>query len=56
MKDSEVKQLFEKNNALLSGHFLFSSGLHSDTYFQSALILQHPAEAEKLAALSQTRY
>ncbi len=51
MKDSEVKQLFEKNNALLSGHFLLSSGLHSDTYFQSALILQHPAEAEKLAAL-----
>ena len=51
MKDIEVKSLFEKHNALLSGHFLLSSGLHSDTYFQSALILQHPAEAEKLAAL-----
>ena len=51
MKDTEVKELFQKHNALLSGHFLLSSGLHSDTYFQSSLILQHPAEAEKLAGL-----
>jgi orotate phosphoribosyltransferase len=51
MKDTDVKQLFEKHRALLSGHFLLSSGLHSDTYFQSALILQHPAEAEKVAGL-----
>jgi len=51
MKDTEVKELFQKHNALLSGHFLLSSGLHSDTYFQSALILQHPAKAEKLAGL-----
>ena len=49
MTQDEVKKLFEKNKALLNGHFLLSSGLHSDTYFQSALILQHPKEAEKLA-------
>ena len=49
MKDADVKELFQKYSALLSGHFLLSSGLHSDTYFQSALILQHPSEAEKLA-------
>ncbi|MCL2144702.1 MAG: orotate phosphoribosyltransferase [Endomicrobia bacterium] len=49
MDQNEIKELFKKNNALLSGHFLLSSGLHSDTYFQSALILQHPKEAEKLA-------
>lgn len=49
MKPEEIRYLFEKYNALLSGHFLLSSGLHSDTYFQSALILQHPDEAEKLA-------
>ena len=49
MKPEEIRYLFEKHKALLSGHFLLSSGLHSDTYFQSALILQHPAEAEKLA-------
>jgi len=45
----KVKKLFEEKNALLSGHFLLSSGLHSDTYFQSALILQHPADASVLA-------
>jgi len=49
MEQSEVADLFKKNKALLNGHFLLSSGLHSDTYFQSALILQHPKEAEKLA-------
>lgn len=49
MEQNEVKNLFIKNSALLSGHFLLSSGLHSDTYFQSALILQYPDEASKLA-------
>lgn len=49
MKPEEIRYLFEKHSALLSGHFQLSSGLHSDTYFQSALILQHPEEAEKLA-------
>lgn len=49
MEQNKVRELFEKNNALLNGHFLLSSGLHSDTYFQSALILQHPEEAANLA-------
>ncbi len=49
MNQDELKELFRKNNALLTGHFLLSSGLHSDTYFQSALILQYPKEAAKLA-------
>jgi len=49
MTQNEVKELFKKNSALLNGHFKLSSGLHSDTYFQSALILQHPQQAEKLA-------
>lgn len=44
-----MKELFKKHNALLNGHFLLSSGLHSDTYFQSALILQHPHVASVLA-------
>ncbi|MDR1417656.1 MAG: orotate phosphoribosyltransferase [Endomicrobium sp.] len=49
MQQDELKTLFKKNNALLTGHFKLSSGLHSDTYFQSALILQYPKEAEFLA-------
>ncbi|MDR3111905.1 MAG: orotate phosphoribosyltransferase [Elusimicrobiota bacterium] len=48
MEQEEVLKLFRKNKALLSGHFLLSSGLHSATYFQSALLLQDPKTAEKL--------
>ncbi|HBU70114.1 MAG TPA: orotate phosphoribosyltransferase [Elusimicrobia bacterium] len=46
---NDLRKLFEEKKALLNGHFLLSSGLHSDTYFQSALILQYPDTAEKLA-------
>jgi orotate phosphoribosyltransferase len=49
MNQNEVRELFQKNKALLNGHFLLSSGLHSDTYFQSALLLQYPKEAQKLS-------
>lgn len=42
MTDKQVIQLFEKHNALLTGHFKLSSGLHSEKYLQCALILQHP--------------
>ena len=50
MTTEEVLRLFEQNSALLSGHFLLSSGLHSPRYLQCALVLQHPAMAERLCA------
>ncbi len=43
-----VEQLFVENGALLKGHFLLSSGLHSDRYLQCALVLAQPGAAEKL--------
>lgn len=43
-----VEGLFLEHGALLKGHFLLSSGLHSDRYLQCALILAHPARAEEL--------
>ena len=49
MEPKEIKALFEEEKALLSGRFLLSSGLHSDKYFQSALILQYPELAQMLA-------
>lgn len=55
MNPEEVKSLFEKYKALLNGHFLLSSGLHSDTYFQSALILQHPEVAGRLGQALQEK-
>lgn len=49
MESKEVLKLFEQHGALLKGHFKLSSGLHSDTYLQCALILQYPGIAEKMA-------
>jgi orotate phosphoribosyltransferase len=48
-RQEELRELFIKNRALLNGHFKLSSGFHSDTYFQAALILQCPKEATRLA-------
>jgi orotate phosphoribosyltransferase len=50
MIDEDVLKIFEANDALLMGHFLLSSGLHSSRYLQCALVLQHPQVAEKLCA------
>jgi orotate phosphoribosyltransferase len=44
----ELVQLFEVAGAIRHGHFELSSGLHSDTYVQCALVLQYPRFAEKL--------
>ena len=48
MTEKEVLEIYERTGGLLRGHFLLSSGLHSDTYLQSALVLQHPTHAGAL--------
>ncbi len=48
MDDREVLEIFRQHGALLEGHFLLSSGLHSDRYIQCALVLQHPEVAAEL--------
>lgn len=50
MTQEEVLDIYRRTGALLSGHFLLSSGLHSDRYLQSALVLQQPDIATKLCA------
>jgi orotate phosphoribosyltransferase len=44
----ELLRLFETAGAIRHGHFELSSGLHSGTYVQCALVLQYPRFAEKL--------
>src|SRR3954466_5053275 len=44
----ELLDLFRRSGALLEGHFRLSSGLHSTGYLQCALVLQQPADAERL--------
>jgi orotate phosphoribosyltransferase len=49
MTDS-ILALFKERGALLEGHFLLSSGLHSPRYLQSALVLMDPVVATRLGA------
>src|SRR5215467_14754082 len=44
----EIIKMFEASGAIRHGHFELSSGLHSGTYVQCALVLQYPRFAEKL--------
>jgi len=44
----ELLKMFEKAGAIRHGHFELSSGLHSGTYVQCALVLQYPRFAERL--------
>lgn len=48
MGNKNILSLFQESGALLQGHFLLSSGMHSPTYFQCALLLQHPDLAQRL--------
>ena len=48
MTSSELLDLFRSTNALLDGHFVLRSGLHSRQYFQCALLLQHTQIAARV--------
>jgi orotate phosphoribosyltransferase len=48
MKQEEVLKIFEETSALLNGHFELRSGLHSNQFFQCALVLQYPRIAGEL--------
>jgi orotate phosphoribosyltransferase len=50
MTERETVALYETTGALMRGHFKLTSGLHSDVYLQSALVLQYPAHAATLGA------
>lgn len=52
---ADVLDIFRASGALLDGHFRLSSGLHSERYLQSALVLQHPEFAEGLGELIAAR-
>ena len=49
MTPAEATVLFERAGAMLSGHFLLSSGRHSDRYVQKARVLEDPVTAMDLA-------
>jgi orotate phosphoribosyltransferase len=58
MTEADVLDLFRTSGALLEGHFRLTSGLHSERYLQSALVLQYPEFAAALgeALANRTRH
>ncbi len=48
MTTETVLEIFEKTGALLKGHFRLRSGLHSDCFLQTAVVLQYPEIATQL--------
>jgi orotate phosphoribosyltransferase len=48
MRPEDVHKLLESAGAVRQGHFELSSGRHSGTYIQCALVMQHPEFAERL--------
>jgi orotate phosphoribosyltransferase len=50
MKQENVIDVFKRTGALLEGHFILSSGLHSSVYLQCAIALQSPAAAAEFGA------
>lgn len=51
MNSEQIIQHFRDTDALLEGHFILSSGLHSPRYLQCALALQYPADAAKFGRM-----
>ncbi len=45
----EAMHIFTSSGALLRGHFIFTSGRHSDVYMQCAQVLKYPEYTERLA-------
>ena len=56
MQPGEVIERFRRTGALLEGHFVLTSGLHSAQYLQCALVLQHPSEAEAFGRAIAERF
>ena len=56
LSEQEVLHLLEETQAVLHGHFLLTSGLHSPTYVEKFNVLQHPEYTEKLCREIAARY
>ncbi|MDM7923984.1 MAG: orotate phosphoribosyltransferase [Pyrinomonadaceae bacterium] len=56
MNPEQILQQFRETDALLEGHFILSSGLHSPKYLQCALALQFTADAQKFGQAIAEKY
>ena len=56
MTEKEILRDFAETGALLTGHFVLRSGLHSERYFQAALVLQETRVAARLCGVLAERF
>ena len=56
LSEKEVMAMLEETKAVLHGHFLLTSGLHSPMYVEKFNVLQHPKYTEKLCQEIARRY
>ena len=56
MRDQAVITKFQESSALMTGHFVLSSGLHSGVYLQCAIALQSPVVAAEFGAAIAKRF
>lgn len=56
MDQKEIMRIFQNAGALLQGHFLLSSGLHSNQYLQCARVLENPLITEELCRALAERF
>ncbi len=53
---NNVEKIFEKSGAILKGHFLLKSGLHSPIYWEKFQVLQSPSYTEQLCRMIATYF
>lgn len=53
---SKVEEIFDKSGAILKGHFLLTSGLHSPVYWEKFQVLQFPNYTEELCRMITTHF
>ena len=51
LSENNILEIFTETEALLQGHFLLTSGRHSNRYFQCAKVLQYPVYTEKICGI-----
>jgi orotate phosphoribosyltransferase len=51
LDENEILGIFRETGALLEGHFLLTSGKHSNVYFQCAKVLQYPDYTKQICSL-----
>jgi len=53
---NSVEEIFQKSGAILKGHFLLASGLHSPVYWEKFRVLESPSYTEQLCRMITTHF